>query len=180
MCAMKSFVEFKVGEQFFLFLYKILKNSPEFSNFLEKYCLTYDNRIIPYFPKYRTEASFCLWARICVGQSFTYVTHFRFLRDVWIQTQRDALAARRRVTNLASHIPLLRSLTNRIFLPEYLHLWWFSGGEGGYIGVHALYSPYVSVSRSPVTHLASLNLAVQWVMAEGRGVLYWVTWAVQS
>jgi hypothetical protein len=31
----------------------------------------------------------------CVGHSFDYVTHFVFLRYVWIQTQRPAVASRR-------------------------------------------------------------------------------------
>jgi hypothetical protein len=29
----------------------------------------------------------------CVGQSFAYVAHFVFLRDVWIRTQRAAVAS---------------------------------------------------------------------------------------
>ncbi len=31
----------------------------------------------------------------CVGHSFAYVAHFVFLRDVWIRTQRVAVASRR-------------------------------------------------------------------------------------
>jgi hypothetical protein len=31
----------------------------------------------------------------CVGQSFAYLAHFVFLRDVWIRTQRAAVASRR-------------------------------------------------------------------------------------
>ncbi len=38
----------------------------------------------------------------CVGHSFAYVAHFVYLRDVWIQTQRAAVA--RRATNLATHL----------------------------------------------------------------------------
>jgi hypothetical protein len=38
----------------------------------------------------------------CVGHSFAYVFHVVFLRDVWIQTQRAALASRR-ATNLAAY-----------------------------------------------------------------------------
>jgi hypothetical protein len=38
----------------------------------------------------------------CVGHSFAYVAHFVFLRDVWIRTQRAAVASRR-ATNLACH-----------------------------------------------------------------------------
>ncbi len=45
----------------------------------------------------------------CVGHSFAYVAHFVFLRDVWIRTQRPAVAIRR-ATNLATHLPRVRSL----------------------------------------------------------------------
>jgi hypothetical protein len=31
----------------------------------------------------------------CVGHSFAYVAHFEFLRDVWIRTQRAAVASKR-------------------------------------------------------------------------------------
>jgi hypothetical protein len=37
----------------------------------------------------------------CVGHSFAYVALFVFLRDVWIRTQRAAIASRR-ATNLAT------------------------------------------------------------------------------
>jgi hypothetical protein len=40
----------------------------------------------------------------CVGHSFAYVAHFVFLRDVWIRTQRAAVASRC-ATNLATHLP---------------------------------------------------------------------------
>ncbi len=40
------------------------------------------------------------------GHSFAYVAHFVFLRDVWIRTQRVAVASRRG-TNLAAHLPIL-------------------------------------------------------------------------
>ncbi len=40
----------------------------------------------------------------CVGHSFAYVAHFVFLRDVWIRTQRAAVASRR-ATNLATYLP---------------------------------------------------------------------------
>jgi hypothetical protein len=43
-------------------------------------------------------------ARECFGHSFAHVAHFVFLRDDWIRTQRAALA-RRRATNLATHLP---------------------------------------------------------------------------
>ncbi len=45
-----------------------------------------------------------------VGHSFAYVAHFVFLRDVWIRTQRAAVASRR-ATNLATHLPLATHLT---------------------------------------------------------------------
>jgi hypothetical protein len=38
-----------------------------------------------------------------VGHSFAYVVHFEFLKDVWIRTQRAAVASRR-ATNLATHL----------------------------------------------------------------------------
>jgi hypothetical protein len=37
-----------------------------------------------------------------VGHSFAYVARFVFLRDVWIRTQRAAVAY---ATNLATHLP---------------------------------------------------------------------------
>jgi hypothetical protein len=42
----------------------------------------------------------------CVGHSFAYVAHLVFLRDVWIRTQRAAIAAiaSRRTINLATHL----------------------------------------------------------------------------
>ncbi len=42
----------------------------------------------------------------CVGHSFDYVTHFVFLGDVWIRTQRAAVASRCS-TNLATHLPIV-------------------------------------------------------------------------
>jgi hypothetical protein len=39
----------------------------------------------------------------CDGRFFAYVAHFIFLRDVWIRTQRSAVA-RRLATNLASQL----------------------------------------------------------------------------
>jgi hypothetical protein len=38
----------------------------------------------------------------CVGHSFAYVAHFVFLGDVWIGTQRAAVASKW-ATNLANH-----------------------------------------------------------------------------
>jgi hypothetical protein len=43
----------------------------------------------------------------CVGHSFAYVAHFVFLRDVWIRTQRAAVATH--LLNLASHLLNLAS-----------------------------------------------------------------------
>ncbi len=48
-----------------------------------------------------------LRARVC-GPSFVYVTHFVFLRDIWIRTQKAA-AASRRTSNLATHLTLLQT-----------------------------------------------------------------------
>ncbi len=39
----------------------------------------------------------------CVGHSFAYVANFVILRDVWIRTQRAAVACRR-ATHLATHL----------------------------------------------------------------------------
>ncbi len=46
------------------------------------------------------------WALGCVGHSFAYVTHFVFLRDVWIRTQRAPVASRR-AANLVTYLPNL-------------------------------------------------------------------------
>ncbi len=40
----------------------------------------------------------------CVGHSFAYVAHFVFLGDVWIRTQRAAVASKG-ASNLATHLP---------------------------------------------------------------------------
>jgi hypothetical protein len=40
----------------------------------------------------------------CVSHSFAYVAYFIFLRDVYIRTQRAAVASRR-ATNLANNLP---------------------------------------------------------------------------
>jgi hypothetical protein len=40
----------------------------------------------------------------CVGHSFAYVALFVFERNLWIRTQRHAVA-RRHATNLATHLP---------------------------------------------------------------------------
>jgi hypothetical protein len=45
-------------------------------------------------------------AGLSVGHSSADVAHFVFLRDVWIRTQRAAIASRR-ATNLATHFPNL-------------------------------------------------------------------------
>ncbi len=39
----------------------------------------------------------------CIGHSFAYVVDLVFLKDVWIRTQRAAVASRR-ATNLATHL----------------------------------------------------------------------------
>ncbi len=40
----------------------------------------------------------------CAGDALAYVVLFVFLRDVWIRTQRAAIASRC-ATNLATHLP---------------------------------------------------------------------------
>ncbi len=40
----------------------------------------------------------------CVGHSFANIAHFVFLRNIWIWTQRAAVASRS-ATNLATHLP---------------------------------------------------------------------------
>jgi hypothetical protein len=40
----------------------------------------------------------------CVGHFFAYVAYLKLLKDVWIRTQRAALASRR-ATNLVTHLP---------------------------------------------------------------------------
>jgi hypothetical protein len=52
----------------------------------------------------------------CVGH-FAYVAHFVFLRDVWIRTQRAAVA-----TNLDTHLPNAAHLPNATHLPTATHL----------------------------------------------------------
>ncbi len=49
---------------------------------------------------------FCLFfgGLECVGHSIAYVARFIFLRDIWIRTQRAAIA-NRRATNIATHLP---------------------------------------------------------------------------
>ncbi len=44
------------------------------------------------------------WRASVRCHSFAYVAHFVFLRDAWIQTQRDAVASKR-ATNLATNLP---------------------------------------------------------------------------
>ncbi len=46
---------------------------------------------------------FC--GRESVGHFFAYVAHFEFLRDVWIRTQRAAVASRR-ATSPATHLSI--------------------------------------------------------------------------
>ncbi len=58
----------------------------------------------------------------CVGHSFAYIAHFVFVRDVWIRTQRAAVASRR-ATNLQppiSHFASLHTLscTSTIFVTK--------------------------------------------------------------
>jgi hypothetical protein len=54
-----------------------------------------------FLKRYHARLSYFLAGKY-VGHSFTYVAYFVFLRDVWIRTQRAAVASRR-ATNLATH-----------------------------------------------------------------------------
>jgi hypothetical protein len=52
---------------------------------------------------------FFLRVRVCSPLFFAFVAHFVFLREVWIRTQRAAIASRRATThlhNLATHLPI--------------------------------------------------------------------------
>ncbi len=49
----------------------------------------------------------------CVGHSFAYAAHFVFLRDVWIRTQRTAVASRFS-TNLVTHLQKFLLLSNLV------------------------------------------------------------------
>ncbi len=61
-----------------------------------------------------------------VGHSFSYVAHFVFLRDVWVKTQRAAMASMRtthlatQLPNLATHLPekVPFELNSRLFGPK--------------------------------------------------------------
>ncbi len=50
-----------------------------------------------------------------LGHSFAYVAHFLFLRDVWIRTQRAAVASRWAI-NLAFHLPNFATNVSSIVL----------------------------------------------------------------
>jgi hypothetical protein len=54
---------------------------------------------------------FCLFfgGLECVGHSFAYVPHFESLRDVWIRTQRAAIAIELPITTLPSSSYILRT-----------------------------------------------------------------------
>jgi hypothetical protein len=43
----------------------------------------------------------------CDGHFFAYGAHFVFLRNVWIQTQRSAVASRCATNLVATHLPYL-------------------------------------------------------------------------
>ncbi len=73
-----------------------------------------------------TDFLFCIFfgGLQCVGHgySFACVANFEFLRDVWIRTQRAAVASRR-ATNLATYLPLF---TDLIFLPAIYFVWYWN------------------------------------------------------
>ncbi len=84
----------------------------------------------------------------CVGHSFAYVAHFVFFRDVWIRTQKAAVASRR-ATNLATHLPVeIISLCrcNRYYTKE---------GEDGKI-----YSSYSFLQRWKETPRSGSNISI--------------------
>jgi hypothetical protein len=55
----------------------------------------------------------------CVGHAIAYVAYFVFLRDVWIRTQRAAIASRHAI-NLATHVPSWPLIS--LDLATHLHL----------------------------------------------------------
>jgi hypothetical protein len=71
--------------------------------------LTPPDRLLTPAPVIRSERFFfCIFfgGLECVGHSFAYVALFVFLRDVWIRTQRAAVASSR-ATTFATHLPSL-------------------------------------------------------------------------
>jgi hypothetical protein len=56
----------------------------------------------------------------CISHSFANVAHFFILRDVWIQTQRAAVASRC-VTNLATHFSVLPPDLYYIWYPKIMY-----------------------------------------------------------
>jgi hypothetical protein len=75
----------------------------------------------------------------CVGHSFAKVAYFVFLSDVWILTQRAALASRR-ATNLATH------------LPEFAHLPEGNWGKYYLVFTNSPLDVVELVCVAPVTH----------------------------
>jgi hypothetical protein len=61
-----------------------------------------------FFPVCRrfTVFVYIFWRATSWPLKFAYVAHFVFMRDVWIRTQRAAVASRR-ATNLSAHLPIL-------------------------------------------------------------------------
>jgi hypothetical protein len=54
----------------------------------------------------------------CVGQSFAYVAHFEFLRDVLIRTQRDTVASRRATFGVEKEDELLKIICQKSLAPN--------------------------------------------------------------
>jgi hypothetical protein len=81
--------------------------------------------------KHKKFADFFLRPTVeCVGHSFANVAYFVFMRDVYIQTQRAAVAGRRD-TNLATHPIAIMTMQNFfifiiIFTVNSLCLFWFT------------------------------------------------------
>jgi hypothetical protein len=58
---------------------------------------------------------YIFWWAGCVGHSFAYVANFVYLRDVWIRTQRGAVASMqdRCATNLATQFTFLKPIAHK-------------------------------------------------------------------
>ncbi len=57
--------------------------------------------------------TFLFGGLVCVDPSFAYVAHLWFFSNVWIRTQRAAVASRR-ATNLATHLPASTNLATHL------------------------------------------------------------------
>ncbi len=64
-----------------------------------------------------------------------YVAHFAFLRDVWIRTQRAAVA-RRRATSLATHLTKLKGHQIEVFVSSALSAMFRSSTVGTFLNLY--------------------------------------------